>query len=121
MAKGIVSAALGLFCATVGLDPENSTPRFIFGYFELYDGLPLVAIALGMLAVAEIFRRLSLIQGNIKAAVAIPRSQKASDRRISWKEYWSCRYTILQGSFIGTALGLVLVYVALLVVGGIFV
>jgi len=105
MAKGIVAAALGLFCATVGLDPENSTPRFIFGHFELYDGLPLVSIALGMLAVSEIFRRLSLIRGKIGAAVTIPESQKKEDQRVSWAEFWSCRYTILRGSCIGTVMG----------------
>jgi putative tricarboxylic transport membrane protein len=105
MAKGIVAAGLGLFCATVGLDPENSTPRFIFGHFELYDGVPLVAMALGMLAVAEIFRRLSLIRGKIESAVIIPKSQKKADRRVSWVEFWSCRYTILRGSMIGTVLG----------------
>ncbi len=105
LSKGIIAAALGLFCATVGLDPENSTPRFIFGHFELYDGLPLVSIALGMLAVAEIFRRLALINGKIGAAVTIPESQKKEDRRISWAEFWSCRYTLLRGSCIGTVLG----------------
>ncbi len=105
MAKGIASAALGLFCATVGLDPEASTPRFIFGIFELYDGLPLVSIALGMLAVAEILRRLSSMRGKITAAVELPRTQKKEDRRISWAEYWSCRYTMLRGSAIGTILG----------------
>lgn len=105
MPKGIASAAFGLFCATVGLDPENSTPRFIFGYFELYDGLPLVSVALGMLAVPEIFRRLSQIRGQISSAVEFPKSQKKADRRISWAEYWSCRYTILRGSIIGTLMG----------------
>jgi putative tricarboxylic transport membrane protein len=105
MAKGIAAAGLGLFFATVGLDPENSTPRFIFGYFELYDGVPLVAMALGMLAVAEILKRLSLIRGNIKAAVSIPKSRKKSDQGLSWAEFWSCRYTVLRGSVIGTVLG----------------
>jgi len=105
MVKGIVAAAAGLFCATVGLDPENSTPRFIFGHFELYDGLPLVSVALGMLAVAEIFRRLAMIRGKIGAAVSIPKTQKRADRRVSWAEYWSCKYTILRGSVIGTILG----------------
>jgi len=105
MAKGIVAAGLGLFCATIGLDPENSTPRFIFGHFELYDGVPLVSMALGMLAVAEIFRRLSLIRGNIGAAVIVPKSQKKADRRVSWTEFWACKYTILRGSIIGTIMG----------------
>ena len=105
MAKGIASTALGLFCATVGLDPENSTPRFIFGFFQLYDGLALVSVALGMLAVAEILRRLSQVRGRISAAVEFPRNQKREDRRISWGEYWACRYTMLRGSVIGTVLG----------------
>ena len=105
MPKGIASAALGLFCATVGLDPENSSPRFIFGFFELYEGLPLVAVALGMLAVPEIFRRLSQIRGTISSAVDVPKTQKKDDRRVSWAEYWACRYTILRGSVIGTIMG----------------
>ncbi len=105
MAKGIASAAMGLFCATVGLDPENSSPRFIFGFFQLYDGLPLVSVALGMLAVPEIFRRLALIRGQISSAVEFPKAQKKEDRRVSWAEYWSCRYTILRGSIIGTIMG----------------
>lgn len=105
MAKGIASAGFGLLCATVGLDPENSTPRFIFGYFELYDGIPLVSMALGMLAVAEVLRRMSLIRGKIESAVVIPKAQKAQDRRVSGREFWECKYTILRGSIIGTVLG----------------
>lgn len=105
MPKGIASAALGLFCATVGLDPENSSPRFIFGFFELYEGLPLVAVALGMLAVPEIFRRLSQIRGEIISAVEVPKTQKKEDCRVSWAEYWACRYTMLRGSVIGTLMG----------------
>lgn len=105
IAKGIASTAFGLFCATVGLDPEHSTPRFIFGFFQLYDGLPLVSVALGMLAVPEIFRRLAGIRGKIGSAVAFSKTQKKEDRRVSLAEYWSCRYTILRGAIIGTILG----------------
>ncbi|MDT8377908.1 MAG: tripartite tricarboxylate transporter permease [Desulfotignum sp.] len=103
--KGIAAAALGLFFATVGLDPEKSTPRFIFGHFELYEGLPLVSVALGMLAMAEILRRLSMIHGNSGAAVKISKNQKKADRRISWVEYWACRYTMLRGALMGTVFG----------------
>jgi putative tricarboxylic transport membrane protein len=105
MTKGVIAAVLGLFCATIGLDPENSTPRFIFGFFELYDGLPLVSVALGTLAVSEILRRLAKIRGKIGAAVEVPKSQKKEDRKISWAEYWSCKFTLLKGSVIGTCLG----------------
>lgn len=105
VAKGIVAAGLGLFCATVGLDPENSTPRFIFGYFELYDGVPLVSMALGMLAVAEILKRMSRIRGKIESAVVVPESRDKKSKGVSFKEFWGCKFTILRGSLIGTVLG----------------
>lgn len=105
--KGIIAAAFGLLCATIGLDPENSTPRYIFGFFELYDGLPLVSVALGTLAVSEILRRLASMRGKIAATVKVPESQKKEDRRISFAEYWSCKITLLKGSVIGTIMGAV--------------
>ncbi|PIE72889.1 MAG: Tricarboxylate transporter family protein [Deltaproteobacteria bacterium] len=105
VAKGIASAGFGLFCATVGLDPENSTPRFIFGYFELYDGIPLVSMALGMLAVAEILKRMATIRGKIESAVIFPKSRNRASMRVSFKEFWACKGTILRGSVIGTVLG----------------
>ncbi len=105
VAKGIASAGLGLLCATVGLDPENSTPRFIFGYFELYDGIPLVSMALGMLAVAEILKRMATIRGKIESAVILPKSRDKASKRVSFKEFWACKITILRGSVIGTVLG----------------
>jgi len=67
--------------------------------------LPLVSVALGMLALPEIFRRLSQIRGVISSAVSFPKTQKKEDRRVSWSEYWACRYTMLRGSVIGTIMG----------------
>lgn len=105
MIKGLIAAVLGLLFATVGLDPEHGTPRLYFGHFELFDGLPLTAVAIGMLAVAEIFRRLANIGTTILPTIVIPKSQDAADKRVSWAEYWSCRYTMLRGAVIGTVLG----------------
>lgn len=103
--KGLIAAVLGLFFAMVGLDPEHGTPRLYFGYFELFDGLPLTAVAIGMLAVGEIFRRLASIAGGIKPTISIPEKQEKKDKNVRWAEYWSCRYTMLRGAVIGTLLG----------------
>lgn len=105
IAKGVVAAALGLLCATVGLDPEQATPRLIFGWFELYDGLPLAPVAIGMLAISEILRRLGAISGQVSPAVALPANATHADTRVSWAEYWACRYTMVRGAIIGTVLG----------------
>ena len=47
LVKGLIAAALGLLLACVGSDPENYTPRLIFGLWDLYDGLPLPSVAIG--------------------------------------------------------------------------
>lgn len=103
--KGVIAAALGLLCAMIGSDPENYTPRLLFGYWELFDGLPLASVAIGMLAISEILRRLSQIQGEMKGAIEVRDTGDPNDRRVTWAEYWACRFTMLRGAVIGTILG----------------
>ncbi|MEM7047261.1 MAG: tripartite tricarboxylate transporter permease [Pseudomonadota bacterium] len=105
LVKGIVAAGLGLLFASIGSDPENYTPRLIFGHFELFDGLPLPSVAIGMLAISEILRRLSRIKGTMRRAVEIEETGRPEDQRVSWREYWGCRFTMLRGAMIGTLLG----------------
>jgi len=105
LTKGAIAAALGLLAAMVGTDPEHASPRFFFGQYELYDGLPLPSVAIGMLAIAELLKRLAQSGGQVRPAVVIPPNQPATDRNVSWLEYWSCRYTIARGAVIGTLLG----------------
>ena len=103
--KGVIAAAFGLLLASVGSDPENYTPRLIFGIWDLYDGLPLASVAIGMLAISEILRRISLANGDVGAAINIEAGGGPADRRISWAEYWACRYVLLRGAVTGTILG----------------
>ena len=103
--KGAIAAALGLLAAMIGADPENASPRLIFGHFELFDGLPLPAVALGMLAISEIVTRLARNKGISAAAINLSKDGDPSNQRVSWTEYWSCRYTMLRGAVIGTLLG----------------
>jgi putative tricarboxylic transport membrane protein len=103
--KGAIAAALGLLAAMIGADPENASPRLIFGHFELFDGLPLPAVALGMLAISEIVTRLARNKGINDAAIKLSDDGDPANQRVSWAEYWSCRYTMLRGAVIGTLLG----------------
>lgn len=106
--KGLIAAFAGLLLATIGLDPEQGSPRFDFGYFQLYDGVSLVAVAVGMLAVAEILHQIAVIhlsgKKNTQPATA-HQSSELGAARISFKEYWSCRFEMFRGALIGTALG----------------
>lgn len=106
MTKGLIAALLGLLAATVGLDPEHGTPRLYFGHFELFDGLPLVAVAIGMLAVSEILRRIaSANRAAPRPAIIASDDTDPDNIKISRAEYWSCRFTMARGALIGTVLG----------------
>ena len=63
--KGVIAGALGLLFASIGSDPEHFTPRLILGYWELFDGLSLPSVAIGMLAISEILRRMSDAHGTV--------------------------------------------------------
>jgi len=77
-AKGVISASIGLFISTIGLDLNSSYPRFTWGSPELEAGIGLVPALLGFFAVAQIFNMIGSEKWN---AVKI-KSQPGSFRRI---------------------------------------
>jgi putative tricarboxylic transport membrane protein len=105
--KGIIATALGMLVATVGLDPEHSTPRFLFGMFQLYDGFPIAPVAIGSLALSEIALRIAKMRGEVRPAVFISSNQTKDQKSISFMEYWTCRFVLLRGAVIGTFIGAV--------------
>ena len=54
--KGLVSAALGLLVAFIGMDIVTATPRFTFGSIFLIDGIPFTVAMVGLFAVAEMMK-----------------------------------------------------------------
>ncbi len=54
--KGIVAVLIGLFVATVGIDPTAGHPRFTFGTVELMGGVSFIPAMIGMFAISEVLR-----------------------------------------------------------------
>ena len=52
--RSLVAVTLGLAIGLIGLDLNSGAARFTFGVTEFYDGLPLVAVAIGLFGVPEI-------------------------------------------------------------------
>ncbi|WP_232825394.1 tripartite tricarboxylate transporter permease [Albibacillus kandeliae] len=105
MFKGLIAAFLGLLLATVGLDPEGGTSRFIFGMPDLMDGLPISAVGIGVLAMAEVLRQLIVLRGAAGDSHLPLSSERPEDKRLSWAEYRACLRTILRSAAIGTGIG----------------
>jgi putative tricarboxylic transport membrane protein len=52
--KAMVMACLGLLLGVVGPDPISGTARLTFGMVDLYSGLDLVAVAMGLFGIGEL-------------------------------------------------------------------
>lgn len=52
--KGLIAGAIGLLVGMVGMDPQTGIMRWEFRQLYLWDGVPLVPVALGIFAVPEI-------------------------------------------------------------------
>lgn len=70
--KGLFSSALGLLVACVGTEFQEGYTRASFGFFELYEGFPLIPVLLGVFGFSELFtlvREKSLVADGVKRVV----------------------------------------------------
>ena len=67
---GLISAGLGLSCSLVGQDAQSGIQRFTFDQLYLWNGLPLIPIAVGFFALPEIIEL--FVQGTAIAAELPP-------------------------------------------------
>lgn len=106
MLKGLIAACFGIFFATVGLEGETFIPRLTFGLLELDDGISLVPMAIGMLAVAE----MAIQAGNLKTldreTEAMKQSSRPEDRTVTAAEWRRCLPVIGRGTLIGALVGI---------------
>lgn len=107
LTKGIISAALGVFLSTWGLDPVDSTTRMTFGYPELFDGISLNALAIGTLALSSVLVQIM----DSHHAPAQPQTQPVktdyvADNKLTASEYWSNWRTLLRSACIGSGVGM---------------
>lgn len=58
MTKALISAAIGLLLAMVGLDPVEGAPRFTLGIAHFFDGIEFVAVLVGLFGLGEILATL---------------------------------------------------------------
>ncbi|WP_114965482.1 tripartite tricarboxylate transporter permease [Alkalilacustris brevis] len=52
--KGLAMLTIGVLVGTIGVDNQTGSSRFTMGYFQLYDGISIVIVAMGLFGVAEI-------------------------------------------------------------------
>lgn len=109
--RGLVATGLGLMVSTIGLDPETGSQRLTFGMLELADGVSLMPLAIGLLALSELFRQVEITFGKMFRGEALDdrvavKTGIRSDERITWQEYKRIFPTIMRSTAIGSAIGI---------------
>ncbi len=99
--RGIAMIGLGLILGLVGRDLHSGLLRFSYGVDELYEGLPLVAVALGIFGLPEVIRN---------AGKIMPRKLSARDitfrSMVPTKDDWQkSRGAMLRGTGLGSFFG----------------
>jgi len=99
--KGIAMVVLGILIGVVGTDVNSGMSRFTFGHAELADGLPLVAIAMGIFGLAEVIYSVNKIKaGHVDRKSITLRSMIPT--RDDWRRSWM---PMARGSIIGSFFG----------------
>jgi len=100
--KGLCAAGLGLMISMVGSGSQTGTLRWTFDWLYVWDGVPLVPVAIGLFAVPEL----------ADMAIARMRISSQDSARISLSSQWQgvmdvARHwwLVLRCSVIGVALG----------------
>ncbi len=95
MAKGLVAAFFGVFLGMVGAAPNAAEYRFTGGFEHLMDGLPLIAIALGVFGLAEMAEMLGT-GGAIANRISV-----GSGWSLGIQDFLTHKWQVLRGSLIG--------------------
>jgi TctA family transporter len=99
--KGVVSVLLGLFLATVGIDPTAGQPRFNMGSVELMGGVSFIPVMIGMFAISELLR---WVLGSRKLE-ALQTKQLGSVFRGQWALFLRYKWNTLRSAVIGVVVG----------------
>ena len=97
--RNLIGGVFGVWLATIGAEKATGIERFMFGNYELYEGLSFVPVMIGLFALSELLIQSKRVNEKINAmtmkAVLLP-------SLIDYKRIWK---TILRSCGIGTFIG----------------
>ena len=97
--RNLIGGVFGVWLATIGAERATGIERFMFGNYELYEGLSFVPVFIGLFAMSELF-----VQSKLANKVADTVAMKAVKlpTRDDYRRIWK---TILRSCGIGTFIG----------------
>lgn len=101
--KGVAMTVLGLLLGLVGTDVQTGIPRFTFGMPQLYDGVEIVGLALGLFGIAEFMNSINQNQPIDMRYMNV----RLRDMRPSKAELKRAAFPMLRGTLIGSLCSLI--------------
>jgi putative tricarboxylic transport membrane protein len=98
--KALCMVGCGLLVGSIGTDVNSGTIRFNFGFDELYDGVELTSIAIGVFGLAEIIKNLEGGNNRQTGVAPVGRLMPTAD------DFRRSIGPILRGSALGSLLGI---------------
>ena len=99
--RALAMVTFGLVLGLVGVDLNSGMSRFTFGVPDLFDGLSLVALAIGLFGLPELFFNATSPNFAVSQGKGLTLRSMLPTRQ-DWKDSWAA---ILRGSGIGSFFG----------------
>jgi putative tricarboxylic transport membrane protein len=99
--KSIMMACVGLILSNIGLDPITSSPRITFNILELFEGIGIAPVAMGLFGVGEV---LVNIDSPENREITKTKIRNLLPSRLEWAQ---SKWALVRGSIIGFVLGLI--------------
>jgi putative tricarboxylic transport membrane protein len=87
------------------MDPNTATPRLTFGLWDLENGISLMALGIGTLALSEVLVQLEEKLTAQAEQFQLSKQKQQADRRVSLREFRGVFRTLVRSSLIGSAMG----------------
>lgn len=100
--KTLISGLIGLFLATIGMDPLLGIPRFTWGSQMLLSGIEMIPLMIGMFAITEVLKQTHK-PSKLKDTGS---GDKVKTKLMSFKEGWAMKGVISRASILGTLVGI---------------
>lgn len=98
--RGLTSLLIGLAIGVVGIDGQSGAPRFDFGSAVMLDGIDVVIVTVGLLALGEVLYVVA--RGKSAPDFAAIRTGRPWLSRRDWKRSWG---PWVRGTALGSAFG----------------
>lgn len=103
MVRGLASLGVGVAIALVGIDGPSGTPRFTFGIPQLFEGIDIVVVTVGVLALGEVLHFASTKHKE----GASEQLSTGGMARLGWADFRRALPAWLRGTLFGAPFGMI--------------